>query len=87
MYEPLITEEISIDKLKAVLDSPFTFPKLPLHSTSVERAVRLVTNASSQVISIISYFIIILKLLFSKCLVFLKYYSIVVLFIFQLSAY
>lgn len=48
-YEPHIILSIPDTELDRVLDFPFTFPKLPLHSTSVERAVKLVTEASSKV--------------------------------------
>ena len=49
IHEPAITKEITIDRLKAAVETPVELPKFPLHSTSVERAVRLVTQASSQV--------------------------------------
>ena len=42
--------EINDVDLEKIIVAPFVFPKLPLHSTSVERAVRLATNASAKVI-------------------------------------
>lgn len=48
-YEPQIIKDISDADLDSVTDTPYSFPALPLHSTSVERAVRLVTQASAKV--------------------------------------
>ena len=46
---PDIILKISDEDLKKILDNPYKFPKLPLHSTSVERAVRIVSESSEQV--------------------------------------
>ena len=48
-FEPQIIRAISCEELDMMKEDPYIFPPLPLHSTSVERAVRLVTQASSQV--------------------------------------
>ena len=48
-HEPQIIRDITNRELENAKEAPCTFPALPLHSTSVERAVKLVTEASSQV--------------------------------------
>ena len=40
---------LSDDELKAALASPLALPKYPCHTTSVERCVKLVSEASKQV--------------------------------------
>ena len=46
---PSIITRMGEDQFDKILDEPFQFPKLPLHSTSVERAVRLVSESSELV--------------------------------------
>ena len=45
VHVPSIISKITDEELKKILETPFNFPKFPLHSTSVERAVRLVSEA------------------------------------------
>jgi hypothetical protein len=49
VHEPYIIECISEEDLTAALDRPHNFPAFPLHTQSVERAVKLVTEAAAQV--------------------------------------
>ena len=46
---PAILSKISDEELLQAVSTPVVFSKLPLHSTSVERAVKLVSEASSKV--------------------------------------
>ena len=48
-HEPFILSKLDIAKIEECYASPFTFPKYPVHSQSVERAVKLVTEASFKV--------------------------------------
>ena len=50
IYEPSILEKLNVDDLKAAESVPHSFPNFPLHSQSVERSVKLVTEASSKVV-------------------------------------
>ena len=50
IYEPSILTKLDSDTLNAAKLSPFSFPKFPLHSQSVERSVVLVTEAASKVV-------------------------------------
>lgn len=47
--EPKIIQELGDDDLEAALTTPHQFPPFPCHTQSVERAVKLVTEAASQV--------------------------------------
>ena len=47
--EPKILQELSDDDLERALTSPHLFPSFPCHTQSVERAVKLVTEAASKV--------------------------------------
>jgi hypothetical protein len=47
--EPYILERLTLQQVEEALVKPLELPKFPLHSQSVERAVKLVTEASSQV--------------------------------------
>ena len=49
IFEPSLTSKISDMSLQEIKETPHIFPRFPLHSTSVERAVKLVTEAASQV--------------------------------------
>ena len=49
VYEPNILEKLTMEQLSAAIESPLELPKFPLHSQSVERSVKLVTEASTQV--------------------------------------
>ena len=49
VHEPQILSDLSLEELESAVSSPITFPELPVHSQSVERAVKLVTEASSTV--------------------------------------
>ena len=50
-FEPPFTQDIDSEDLRNALDtdSPLQFPTLPAHSQSVERAVKLVSEASAHV--------------------------------------
>lgn len=49
--EPPLTKSISVEELKSYIESNenLTFPNYPCHSQSVERCVRLVTEAAAAV--------------------------------------
>jgi hypothetical protein len=47
--EPPVTKGYSDDKLKLAVSKPLSLPKYPCHTTSVERCVKLVSEASTQV--------------------------------------
>ena len=47
--EPYILERLTMKQVEEALDTPLFLPKFPLHSQSDERAVELVSEASSQV--------------------------------------
>ena len=49
VHVPSIISKITDEELKKILENHFNFPKFPLHSTSVERAVKLVSEASGKV--------------------------------------
>ena len=49
VVEPSILSRISTDLLDQAVLNPITFPEFPCHSQSVERAVKLVTEAASKV--------------------------------------
>ena len=48
-WEPAIIEKFTKDDLENTKNSPVIFPTFPQHSQTVERAVKLVSDASSQV--------------------------------------
>ena len=50
VHEPNIIECLSMEVLDATLEEPYSFPSFPVHTQSVERAVKLVTEASHQVL-------------------------------------
>ena len=49
VVEPTILSKVSNEVLDEAYTTPLTFPKFPCHSQSVERAVKLVTEAASKV--------------------------------------
>ena len=49
VWEPSILSRISTAKLEDICSVPHIFPKFPCHSQSVERAVKLVTEAAGKV--------------------------------------
>lgn len=49
VHVPFIIECLTDDELEATLLKPHVFPSFPVHTQSVERAVKLVTEAASQV--------------------------------------
>ena len=49
--EPPLTQSLTTDEMLALKVSPFDVPNYPCHTQAVERAIRLVTEASSSVIS------------------------------------
>lgn len=49
VVEPTILSKVSNEVLDEACTTPLTFPKFPCHSQSVERAVKLVTEAASKV--------------------------------------
>ena len=50
IFEPSILSDISDEQLENIKIAPYSFPNYPLHSQSVERAVKLVTEAASKVV-------------------------------------
>ena len=48
-YEPFILAKLGIEEIEGCYAKPFSFPKYPVHSQSVERAVKLVSEASAKV--------------------------------------
>lgn len=49
LYEPEILRRIDLEQLEMAISQPLSFPNFPCHSQSVERTVKLVTEAASQV--------------------------------------
>ena len=49
IHIPFIIECLSAEDIEATIQQPHTFPAFPVHTQSVERAVKLVTEACSQV--------------------------------------
>ena len=47
--EPPVLRRFSDDEIRSALDSPMSLPDYPCHTTSVERCVKLVSDASKQV--------------------------------------
>ena len=47
--EPAMTKNLDDEGLKSMLASPLSLPSYPCHTTSVERCVKLVSEASKQV--------------------------------------
>ena len=50
IYEPAILSKMDNDELKEVIIKPVSFPHFPLHSQSVERGVKLVSEAATKVV-------------------------------------
>ena len=48
-HEPFILSKLEMNVIEECYAKPFCFPKYPVHSQSVERAVKLVSEASSKV--------------------------------------
>ena len=48
-HEPFILSKLDLEKIEECYAKPFEFPKYPVHSQTVERAVKLVTEAASKV--------------------------------------
>ena len=49
IHEPFILEKLSKEQIMAARDVPLEFPDFPLHSQSVERAVKSTSESSTQV--------------------------------------
>lgn len=49
LFEPTITKKITEAELLAAIEKPLELPNYPCHSQSVERCVKLVSEASHQV--------------------------------------
>ena len=49
IYEPIFTCSLSKAEVRNIIDSPLNVDYFPLHSQSTKRAVKLVTEASSNV--------------------------------------
>ena len=49
VFEPEILKKMSLAKIEGAIDTPLDFPNFPVHSQTVERAVKLVTEAASVV--------------------------------------
>ena len=50
IYEPTILSRFDNEELNAAIISPIIMPQFPVHSQSVERGVKLVTEAASKVV-------------------------------------
>ena len=50
VHEPFIIECLTMEVLDSVLEEPFSFPSFPVRTQTLERAVKLVTEASHQVL-------------------------------------
>ena len=50
VVEPYLLKKKPLDKIKAALETPMNLPPYCLHTQSVERAVKLVTTASQNVV-------------------------------------
>ena len=50
-HEPSLTCKMTVQKLKELTASPMTVPKWPSHTQSVERIVKMVTEAAAHVYS------------------------------------
>ena len=50
VHEPFLIQKLSNPTLDDILLTPHIFPKFPLHSQTVERAVKLVSSAAAQVV-------------------------------------
>ena len=48
-FEPRIISQFSDGEIAAAVETPIIFPRFPLHSQSVERNVKLVTEVTSSV--------------------------------------
>ena len=49
IYIPPVIQFLAVDEIKSIVEAPYRFPDIPCHSQSVERCVKLVSEASSQV--------------------------------------
>ena len=49
VFQPFVLEKLSTEELENAKETPVDFPDYPCHSQSVERAVKLVTEASQVV--------------------------------------
>ena len=52
LTEPPLTKMLSGDEVRAFEENPFQVPKYPCHTQAVERAIRLVSEASASVIGL-----------------------------------
>ena len=50
LTEPPLTKMLSDDEIKSFDEIPFEVPKYPCHTQAVERAIRLVSEASTSVV-------------------------------------
>ena len=50
VFEPYLLEKRTLEEIEAATESPLELPPYSLHSQSVERAVKLVTTASQNVV-------------------------------------
>ena len=50
LYEPFILAKLDTNQLDLLKSEPFCFPDFPVHSQSVERCVKLVTEAATKVV-------------------------------------
>ena len=51
VYEPPLTENLTILEVRQFLDAPMVVPDWPCHSQSIERCVKNVTEAAGKVYS------------------------------------
>ena len=49
IYIPPVIQFLAVNEIKSIVEAPYRFPDIPCHSQSVERCVKLVSEASSQV--------------------------------------
>ena len=49
IQEPYILERLSREQIEGAKETPLVFPDFPLHSQSVERAVKITSESSTQV--------------------------------------
>ena len=54
VHEPFIIECLTMEVLDSVLEEPFSFPSFPVHTQTVERAVKLVTEASNRLYKLVN---------------------------------
>ena len=54
MHEPFIIVCLTMEVLDSVLEEPFSFPSFPVRTQTLERAVKLVTEASNRLYKLVN---------------------------------